>query len=460
MSSPGRFFTMTGVPTSAPPTGYKLPDVMIDLNTSKAYQYSASKWTEQVDFFSKKKGINSCTINSSGNLIITYSDGSSQDVGHVVGDKGDPGTGNGTSVTFQCVTPNQFYTNDWGVAVQKAIDTACASRIPLYTSGIYDCGATVLNFPLFFDEIMWVGNRAKIICGGFTRTRPTNGTDSAKQQNTKYNIYDLFIAGHGTGIGFQPAANSNSVFQNLTIESFDTAGIFRTTQHGFFNQISMNDCLNGLFYDCETNGDLQAAATQSNDNKLMLPRFHSNKNCGITISVKGSFGFECWGLETEGTGTILNPIVVDDLGNGTVKGFNFYKPHFEHRGGLQTNGAFAKVKLNQGQFFMSDPNHDVGDLLPEMCMVDATACAAGSEIILQDVNKWLYKAGNKIFKGGQTHWRFDRGAAIIQFSPNNNPTVEANIKALFAAPVPAFAGDSYNNDRKVWGTNTFDWNMF
>lgn len=501
-SGAGRFFTTTGLPVSAPPVGYKLPDVMIDLSTHKVYQYSSSKWNEQPNFFGltgSGKSITSTSIDPTGHLIVFYSDGTTSNLGVVVGangstptmqtgntttlpygqpaalsiralsnntyavdaaiPQGKDGTGGGASVGFSCITPEQYYTGNWATAFQTAVTNACNTGAPLYTSGGYNLGNTVINFPKIFKKLTWKGNGAEITCGGFTRPRPVDSGESALQQNTKYDLADIAIFGNGSGTGLELAANSNSTLINITIESFTTAGTFRTMQHAYIASISMGNCINGLAFDVETNNGISAAATQSNDCKLFQPRFHSNLVCGTVITVRGSFGFQCWGLESEGLGSVLNVINFDDLGNGTVKSCRFYEPHFEHRGGIRSGGAFAKVKLNQGIFYISDPNHDVGEL-PNMYLIDATACAASSEIMLEDVNKWLYASGTKIFKGGQTHWSFKRGASIVQFSANNNPTVQANIQALFDAPVPKYYLDQYNNDPKVWGTNTFNWEMF
>lgn len=441
-----------GVPVTPPSQDTFLQRyVYMNEATGLYYEWSSGQWIDSNLIFKGKDGVQGPQGGTGlqgpqGPIGLTGATGSQGPPGP----QGPPGTGGGTK--FNYYTPDQFGTG--AAAVQACITAACTDGLPIYSGGTYNCGTTVLQLPKQFNSLTWYGGRSKIICGGITRPRPANLTESQQQQNTKYNIYDIQISGSGTGTGFEPAANSNSIFQNLSIENFTTSATFRTTQHSMVNVLTMNNCINGFSFECETFNPTQS---QSNDNKVWQPRFHSNLSCGYAVKIQGSFGFQCWGLESEGNGTILNVIDFDDLGNGTVKSCRFYEPHFEHTGGIRSGGSFAKVKLNQGLFFISDPNHDVGPL-SNMVLVDASACGLNAEILLEDVNKWEHSG--TIFKGNQCRWNFKRGASVVQFSPNNNPTVQQNIKNLFAAPVPAYAPDNFVIDPKVWGSNTFNWEMF
>jgi len=211
--------------------------------------------------------------------------------------------------------------------------------------------------------------------------------------------------------------------------------------------------------DAETNNGLNPSQTQSNDTKRWFTRMHVSNgfNMNICFGTYHSFGCDIYYPETEGNAKVFRVFDTDNFGNNTVKMQVVVQPHFEFTQGFTTGWAMARVKLSSGVFKMIAPNHDVG-ALANMILVDASESGGATEIILEDVNKWEHTG--IIFKGNQCRWRLDRGLSIISYSANNNPTVETNIKALFAAPVPKHNLENYNQNPKVWGYNTFDWTMF
>jgi len=498
----GRFFTNTGVPVNAPPAGYRKPDVMIDLSTSKVYSWANSVWTEQKNFFGiANKSVQSCAIDGSGNLIITYTDTTTQNVGKVVGangqtpvfgtptaqtlpagsqatvtqtgtplnpvlnfgiPKGDKGeSGGGGAQKFNYYTPDQFYTGNWAVAMQACLTSACTDGLPIYSSGTYNCGTTVLILPKQFNSLTWYGGRAKIICGGITRPRPANLTESQQQQNTKYTIRDIEIIGNGTGTGFEPAANSNSLFENFQVSNFQTAGYFRTTQNGDIRNWSINNCVNGIMRDAESINGINPSQAQSNDTECHKPRIHASNgfNMNICFGIYHSFGCVTYKPEVEGNAKVFRVFDIDNFGNNTVKQLDVIEPHFEFTQGFTTGGCFAKVNLNAGIFKLISPNHDVG-ALSGMILIDASGSGVAAEMFVQDVNKWEHTG--KIFintNGNGCRWRLERGLSIISYSANNIPTVEDNIKALFTNTIK-WAGDAYNQNPKVWQYSTFDFTMF
>lgn len=496
----GRFFTNSGVPVAAPPSGYRKPDVMIDLLTSKAYEWKTSVWTEKPNFFGvANKSVASCAVDPSGNLIITYTDATTQNAGKVVGStgatpilqngntttlafgnpasltlrvtapntyaidaaipQGKDGTGGTGGQKFNYYTPDQFGTG--AAAMQACLTAACADGLPIYSSGTYNCGNTVLTLPKQFNSLTWYGGGAKIICGGITRPRPANLTESQQQQNTKYTISDIQILGNGTGIGFEPAANSNSVFHNFQVSNFQTAGYFRTTQNGDIRNWSINNCVNGIIRDAESINGINPSQAQSNDTECHKIRMHVSNgfNMNICFGIYHSFGCHTYKTEVEGNAKVFRVFDIDNFGNNTVKELIAFEPHFEFTQGFTPGGCFAKVNLNAGIFKLISPNHDVG-ALAGMILIDASGSGVAAEMFVQDVNKWEHSG--KIFintNGNGCRWRLERGLSIIQYSANNIPTVEDNIKALFTNPIK-WSGENFNQNPKVWGYSTFDWSMF
>lgn len=368
------------------------------------------------------------------------------------GDKGDPGT---AATKFKYYSPEQFYTGNWCIAIQTCIDSACINGYPIYSSGIYNCGTTVFNFPKFFNELTWYANRTQITCGGFTRPRPMTLQESQSQQNTKYNIFDLKISGNGTGIGFEPAASSNSIFSNFQVTGFATAAYFRTTQNGNIWCWSINNCTNGILIDCEGNNGLDKTKTQSNDTKCWFTRMHvsDNFNMNICFGVYGSFGCDIMYPETEGKAKVFRVLDVDTYLNNTVKGINFINPHFEFTQGFLTGGAMMRVRSSSGIFKIIGANHDVGPLA-NMILVDGYSSQGLTTIVIEDMSKWEHTG--PVFKNDNCKWDLVRCWGIIPVSPGNNPPAEENIKNQLFTGTPVI----YAGTEKVWGWNYFNFTLY
>lgn len=439
------------------------------------------------------------TSSTCGHLFVVFTDNSTQDWGYVKGLPGEPGkdgfspqlvqgnsyeinpdslshytlrdlqngtyaidlyiapgkdgingtNGSGTS-NYKYYSPAQFYTGDWGAAIQKCIDSACVNRYPIITTGTYHCETRQFTFPKLFEEITWYGTRTKIYCKGFTRPRPTTLSESQQQQNTKYNVFDVYIIGDGTGVGWEPAANSNSIFSNMTIENFGTAAIFRTTQNGNIWCWSINTCTNGISIGAENNNGIDYTKSQSNDTKCWFPRVYGgNLNMNICFGAYGSFGCDVMYPEMEGNGKVFRCFDVDTYLNNTVKGINIVCPHFEFVQGISTDGAMARIRSSSGVFKIIGANHDVGPL-SNMIMVDAYSSTGLSMIKVIDVSKWEHTG--PIFKNDNCRWKLESCSEIIPWSAGNNPTQEDNIKNLLFTGTPV----TYANGNKVWGYNYFD----
>ena len=473
-----QFGSPTGSPSTPTP---KVKYIRFNYADGFFYRYVGMAWVKDTVFKLGKNGIDGkSSFADVGNVTtftgapgtpatvsVTDSDPSMNNVTFdfvftvPAGAKGDPGQNGTGAQKFKYYSPDQFYVGDWGNALQKCIDSACAFGYPIYSSGVINCGTRIINLPKFFNELTWYGGRVKITCGGITRQRPANLAESQQQQNTKYSIYDIQILGNGTGVGFEPAANSNSVFHNFQVSNFTTAGYFRTTQNGDIRNWSINNCVNGIIRDAESINGINPSQAQSNDTECHKIRMHVSNgfNMNICFGIYHSFGCHTYKTEVEGNAKVFRVFDIDNFGNNTVKELIAFEPHFEFTQGFTTGGCFAKVNLNAGIFKLISPNHDVG-ALAGMILVDASGSGVAAEMFVQDVNKWEHSG--KIFintNGNGCRWRLERGLSIISYSAGNIPTVETNIKALFTNPIK-WSGENFNENPKVWGYSTFDWTMF
>lgn len=150
-----RVFYGTQQPDLVPPTWtskFTQGDIFFCPTNNTIYTYNFSLKSWEANFFCERGGaggktITGSSINASGHLIISYSDSTSQDVGKVVGDAGQPGAtpifqsgntttlpaGSSATATVRLVAPNT-YAIDMAIPQGQAGSGGGGGNISVYGS--------------------------------------------------------------------------------------------------------------------------------------------------------------------------------------------------------------------------------------------------------------------------------------------------------------------------------------
>ena len=316
--------------------------------------------------------------------------------------------------------PSTFLTTDNVdfAAMQYMVDQACLNGTPLSFTGNYYMGAKDVVMPKIItsDKFTLYGYSNNIYFAGgkgWTRVRPTNISESQQQQNTSMFFHHVRFYGSGAGIGFAPAANTNSTFEGLVFWNFATAAIFRTTQNGNIQNLDMNECYDGVYIQTEENLPGLEVQTPSNGTRLWQPTYRHNVDGGTAITYLGSYGGDVHGAQIEGNGSILNGIEFNGQGLTVVKSFCVTDPHFESTTGFRNSAIKFTCRL--GILRLISPEHDISDTGAgaagnTLMMVDAigTLNSPSTMVSIYDLSKWNPVIGgpepSKLFRGKFIRW--------------------------------------------------------
>lgn len=317
---------------------------------------------------------------------------------------------------------------DWA-ALQYTVNQSCNNGTPMCLRGNYFMGSKDITMPKIVTSnkftIYGFSNLVTFAGGkGWTRTRPASLAESQTQQNTSMYFHHVRLAGSGAGTGFEPAANTNSIFENLFIEGFATGAIFRTTQNGNIISIDIRDCANGSIVRNEEALVGSEAQTQSNGTNMWHPRIRHSVSMTRGIQYFASYQGTIFGAQIEGNGSIQYGIFFDALGLTTVKNFDIFKPHFESTSGF--TGAAIYVKMREGTCRVFSAEHDIADTVGglgnNLLMVEAESTVLSPSLIIdtQNINKWSPAAGGpfagKYFNNTQCRWNMYLWSNVVPSS--------------------------------------------
>lgn len=324
--------------------------------------------------------------------------------------QGDIDTAYGAS--FAVTTDNV----DWG-ATKYMVNQSCANGTPMSLTGNYFMGSNDITMPKVITSnkftIYGYSNLITFAGGtGWTRVRPTTLGESQAQQNTSMYFHHVRLVGSGAGIGFAPAANTNSVFENLFIENFATGAILRTCQNGCIIAMDIRDCNMGVITRTEEGLPGSESGTQSNGTRFYNFRYRHSTDAARAMQWFGSYQGAVHGAQIEGNGSLEYPIYFDAQSLTTVKMFTVEDAHFESTAGF--TGAAIKLIMRNGIFRGVALEHDIADTVGalgnNLVMIDgeSTILSPGILVSLYDINKWLPAVAGplagKFFINDQCRW--------------------------------------------------------
>lgn len=339
---------------------------------------------------------------------------------------------------------------DWA-AMQWMMQQACLNGTPLGLTGNYYMGDNYITMPLLFAsnffELHGFGNKIFFANDkGWTRVRPATLLESQQQQNMQFFVYDVKFYGGGAGVGFEPAANTNSIFHKLYIQDFATAATFRTTQNAMINSIDIHDCYNGVYVRTEELLVGQESATQSNGTRMYQPRYYNASDGGVGITYLGSYGGYVLGAQIEGNGSMDKAIYWDAQGLTTVKRFMVVDPHFESRDAFRT--CAIDLSARDGVVDIVSAEHDIATTITgtgdNLLMVRAVSSTPATGLIVRVVstNKWE-PAVNGSYPG---KWFHNTGCRwYIDTYGNEVPSASmfAGTMPMLTPKISDVGGDSY-----------------
>lgn len=445
----GRFYTRKGLP-AVTPTGYRAPDVVIDTDTSKVYQLSGTTWMERPNFFGlSSKGISSTSIDASGDLIIFYTDGSSVNVGKVVGPKGDqglqgsngaqgpkgdkgdtgatgpqgpqgiPGSGGGGINGF--ISPDTYGARHSNQTISSG-DLSQYSSVGATTSDTYDWASiqmalsnsngkmVILSGQYYVNRMLKRSKTWTTIIDGnwivsttnnnafdvFGADQPANPNEAVQMVNYRLEMRHGLISCQSNQNGVVPRPTSNSLFENILVVG--AAWGFRLE---FCLQARLVECTvlssaNGCYIGI---GSFPGAdLNNSQSNYTWLQQFHTHTVSQTAIKIQSVYGIRLDDVVIEGNGTIQTGIDYDASSSTTTKNLEINTVHFE-----QTGGGNTLIKISS-----RDATVRINDVITHypILLVDASSTTGTGNIIFSYCNYAANTTDGKYFKSNNTTWVF------------------------------------------------------
>lgn len=475
MASPlfGRFFPSNGPPTGPVPATYRMPDVVIDVLKHEVYQHAGSTWVKRDNFFGVAKGITSTSIDGSGNLIIFYTDGTSSNVGKVVGPKGDPGSqgsqgpqgpkgdtgpqgpqgipGSGGSGINGFISPDTYgarHSNQTisstdlpqyssvGATISDTYDWACIQMALNNSNG----KIVILSGQYYVNRGLKRGKMFTTIIDGnwvvlttnnntfdvFGADQPANPNEAVQMVSHRLEMRHGLISCQSNQNAVVPRPTSNSVFENILIAGGSWGFRLEFCLQARLIECTVLGATNGCYIGI---GSFPGAdGNNSQSNYTWLQQFHTHTVSQTAIKVHSSYGVRLDDTIIEGNNTIQTGIDYDASGSTTTKNLEINTVHFE-----QTGGGNTLIKINS-----RDATIRITDVITHypILLVDATSSTGNGNIIFSYCNYAAPTSDNKYFKSTNTTWVF----------MYNNMFPEFVIQNCFRTPTPTkYNGNSGYN---------------
>ena len=321
------------------------------------------------------KGITDVDINpASGDLIINYTDNTSENVGHVVGQQGpmgnqgiqgiqgiqgDPGPQGppGTSNLACIITPEQYgaIAND-GLSDQVALQNcfANAGGKTIFGSGVYNSTAQ-LNRNKLSNTILR-GDAMIITLSNFTGAvigcaTATSETEAIQMQNYRLDIEGWTIGCQSNQVGIKPGPGSNHQLKNLIISGGVWGVYLEFCLKAHLQSVTVLSSTNGFYIGWGGFPGANKDNSQSNATQLNTCHIHTVSTTGFKIDQ--TYHVSMFNCLAEGNGTIQRVVHVDLSQSNTSKDFVSEIIHFEQIGGVTI--ALYDINILQGTATISFP---------------------------------------------------------------------------------------------------------
>lgn len=478
-----RVLLSKGKPTINPTSGVNTQYACIDTagNGNVLYVWKNSAWVRTGTTFAgsggSARGIASAAINGSGQLVLTYTDATTQNVGTVkgadgaagaTGPAGPPGvSGSGTSTAVW--SPDNYRavkTNRTLAAAgynQTAIDTlfpgigaTTTDQVDWaawqYCISIAPDGAIVVASGNYYlnKGIRFADDKKVHVYGGILnavnnnvwtflyRTAPGTNEVLANQQNlNRFTFNNMVLNGtNSSGTVFQKGhemqGSYNSEYNNIQYNNLTDCGIMNFELNTKISYCLANGCvrgwsvgyLPGLLISFYQSNNCHFYACQFRGNPAPTPSEYAFK----FRAVSGCVVDKCI---VEGK-QVVNAVDFDDENVSTVFEFRVTAMHFECEQGA-TNAA-VKIRNRQGIMMMDGMFGQSPALL-----ADCFSYTGNSRLIVKNVPYWVPNASGKMFRNQDFSYVFENNYGQMYLA--------SNIPNLFTGtPVIQITGTSTGNN--------------
>lgn len=339
----------------------------------------------------------------------------------IKGDKGDPGTGGGTTVNTASIVVVPTGVDDTSNLMQ-AVQAQKSSGKVIELYGRYKGNIQIEKD----NHVLFIKGNGATFEGNIKRVKPSTNTEALDTMvAAKYNVSDLNILGT-----FEPGPSYGSTYSNLT---FKGASSLFNLQFSLGTQI-----YNPYFINCNKGlivgyGDWSGANnfnSQSNHTQILGGRFYGHSGSETAIGVYAASGCSVKNFIIEGV-RVGNGIDWDAKGSSVVKDFTVENVHYECAAPQATDN-FIKARMTGNDIITI--NKCFGQY--PVKFLDASSSSGLSYIEIGGVTWWRGK-GDTSGSNGQGKM-FTTNNVTLHFEKNhafNN--VNAN---MWEGTAPKFAG--------------------
>lgn len=441
-----RVLLSKGKPTINPTSGVNTQYACIDTagNGNVLYVWKNSAWVRTGTTFAgsggSARGIASAAINGSGQLVLTYTDATTQNVGTVkgadgaagaTGPAGPPGvSGSGTSTavwspdnygavkttrTLSEAGFNQTRIDTTypgiGATPSDQVDWAAWN----YCTSVAPDGAIIIASGNYYlnKGIKFANNKRVYVYGGILnavnnnvwtflyRTAPGLSDSIANLQNAnRFTFNNMTINGNFTQIGHEMQGSYSAEYNNIQYNRLTDCGIMNFELNTKVSYCISNGCargwtvgyLPGLLMSFYQSNNVHFYACQFRGNPAPSPSEYAFK----FRAVSGCVVDKCI---IEGK-QVINGVEFDDENVGTVFEFRINATHFECEQGA-TNAA-VKIRSRQGIIIIDGMFGQSSALL-----ADCFSYTGNTRVIVKNVPYWVANSSGKMFRNQECSYLFE-----------------------------------------------------
>lgn len=374
------------------------------------------------------KGITDVDINTQGDLVVNYTDGTSEIPGHVVGSQGPTGNQGpqgiqgvkgdqgiqgiqgiqgppGTGSLSAFVTPEQYGANHQvnstvdADAIQQAVNNSNGKMLLLYGTYYLNHGISVpitQNLIQKGQAILYTNNNNAFDV--WSRPQPVDLNQAIQMQNYKCTFENLTISMQSNQTGFNMRPGSNNEFHNIIFVGGNWAARSEFQLNANYSMCTVLGCTNGIYIGIGSFPGANINNSQSNCSRVSQYHCHTVSNIGLYIDASYEVAMDM--IIIEGNGSINYGVYYNMQTSTTSKNGKLDFLHGEQTGGA--SGAWVYANLRDGSL-------QLGNIITHYSglVVEGTSATGAATLVVEYLNYAVGDANGKYFKSSNIDYQFN-----------------------------------------------------